>query len=235
MYLGDSKANDCLSIANLLADFVKSLYNRPDNNAVFSIDFIDDVDLSFNLISKMDIEIKIRALDNNKGPGHDTIPVSFLKSCCSSIVEPLLLIFNYSLKIGYFPDYWKLGIITPIYKADDKADVKNYRPVTILSAIPKLFDSLIYDQMYSAFKNVLIEEQHGFRKGRSALTNLCLYTHCQYMSSALDGGLQIDAIYTDFTKAFDKIDHNILLHKLRAHGVSDVALKWLSSYLCNRR
>lgn len=148
------------------------------------------------------------------------------------MVDPLFYIFNSSLKTGYFPQIWKEGIIVPIYKKYDKSNIRNYRPIIILNVIPKLFKSIFYDGMSSAFESIIIEQQHGFRRGRSTITNLCVYT--QYLTAALESGMQVDAVYTDFSKAFDKVNHSVLLSKLEAYGVSGMTLQWLSSYLRDR-
>ncbi|XP_051160012.1 uncharacterized protein LOC127280792, partial [Leptopilina boulardi] len=218
-------------IANLFVRFFDSVYGVDDKDK-HNFEFVEDVELNVTHITKNEILAKIRKLNTKKGPGVDGIPSSFMKSCSSSIIDPLFYIFNSSLKIGYFPEIWKEGIIVPIYKKGNKSNVKNYRPIVILNAIPKLFESIFYDRMFSAFESILIEEQHGFRRGRSTVTNLCVYT--QYLTEALEGGKQVDAVYTDFSKAFDKVSHSVLISKLEAYGVSEMTLRWLRSYLHNR-
>jgi hypothetical protein len=108
------------------------------------------------------------------------------------------------------------------------ATVSNYRPVTILPHISKVFESIIYSYIYTNVQNVISEHQHGFFRGTSTSTNL------SFISAALDKNTQVDVIYTDFSKAFDRIDHNILLNKLRHFGFSDSLLNLFESYLLDR-
>ena len=119
-----------------------------------------------------------------------------------------------------------------MFKAGDQADVRNYRPICKLSTIPKLFEEIVTDKLMSYLTNVICDEQHGFVPQRSTITNLAVY-HCA-VSAALDVGLQVDTIYTDFSKAFDSVDHSILLHKLTAYGFNGPFLSWIRSYLMNR-
>lgn len=171
-------------------------------------------------------------LDVNKGAGPDEIPPSLLKSCCSSFVEPLYILFNWSLACGIFPFVWKRGIVVPIYKDGNKNDVVNYRPITILNTIAKIFESIIHDDVYRQVDSLIIESQHGFVRGKSVLTNLSIYS--DFVLNNFEKGLQVDVVYTDFAKAFDKVDHGILLAKLEALGFSPNLITWIESYLKDR-
>lgn len=171
-------------------------------------------------------------LDMNKGPGPDLIPPSFLHNCAQQLSVPLTLIFNNSLSLGTFPSDWKSSFLTPIYKSGDKCNIDNYRGIAILSAIPKLFEKLVYDKISSIINPLLNEQQHGFRKGRSTTTNLMLFT--SDVLCDMEKGHQIDAVYTDFSKAFDSVDHNLLKFKLNSFGITGPILNWLVSYLNNR-
>lgn len=177
--------------------------------------------------------MKLSTLNVYKGPGPDSIPPSILKYCSFVLARPLYYIFNQSLLSGQFPAYWKLSYITPIYKSGNKSDIKNYRPITVLSTIPKLFESLITDYLTAKLSNDIIDEQFGFLAGRS--TELNLVTYVDFLSEALENGYQVDAIYTDFSKAFDKVNHNVLMSKLEYYGMSGSLLDWLNDYLTERK
>lgn len=111
-------------------------------------------------------------------------------------------------------------MIRPIWKSGDKSDVKNYRPIAIINSIPKMFESIVCNKLRPVMSSFLSEAQHGFCPGRSTSTNLCLFS--DYLFSALDKRLQVDTIYTDFAKAFDKVCHAILLRKLHDIGLTGV-------------
>jgi hypothetical protein len=144
----------------------------------------------------------------------------------------LHFLYNLILTTSVYPCLWKVGKICPIFKSGKKNIISNYRPVTILPHISKVFESIIYSYIYTNVQNVISEHQHGFFRGRSTSTNLSCISH--FISAALDKNTQVDVIYTDFSKAFDRIDHNILLNKLRYFGFSDSLLNLFESYLLDR-
>jgi len=149
--------------------------------------------------------------------GDDTIPPIALKQCKFILARPLWLIFNKSLATGTFPCSWKSSLVTPIYKNGDASDVRNYRPISILNIMPRVFESIIVDKLIPLMSRHILEEQHGFMPNRFTVTNLSIF--CSYISSALESFVQRDVIYTDFSKAFDSVDHDILLSKLEAFGI----------------
>jgi len=108
------------------------------------------------------------------------------------------MIFNRSLAFGIFPDKWKISYVTPVYKIGDINHVTNYRPVSIISIIPKIFEGIVYKNISPLFKNVITNEQHGFMSGRSTTTNLLVLQH--FILNAFKSNFQVDVIYTDFTK-----------------------------------
>ena len=180
-----------------------------------------------------DIFTKISNLDINKGPGPDGVPPIFLKKCSFNISRPLFHIFNLSLRTGIFPDYWKESFLKPIFKSGDKSSVTNYRPISIISTIPKIFESLVCDFITPLIEPQLIKEQFGFRPGRS--TELNLLTHIDFLLDGLERGCQVDTIYTDFSRTFDRVSHSMLLHKLKLIGVDEPLISWFHSYLSGRR
>ena len=107
----------------------------------------------------------------------------------------------------------------PIFKSGEKSSVTNYWPISIISTIPKIFESLVCDFITPLIEPQLIKEQFGFRPGRS--TELNLLTHIDFLLDALERGCQVDTIYTHFSKAFDRVSHSMLLHKLKLIGVDE--------------
>ena len=119
--------------------------------------------------------------------------------------------------------------ITPIYKSGSKQDVSNYRPISILNHFSKILDSIVTEKLSDFLLISLNQEQRGFIKAKSTLTNLLIYT--DFIPGALENGEQIDSIYLDFRKAFDSVNHCRLISKLFNLGVKRVLLSWISSYI----
>lgn len=229
-------SNDPITTCNLFATFFQSVYEPstfncdswepPSNNADHDV-FLCKLQLSLDEIHK-----ELKLLDSTKGPGPDGIPSIFLKNTCDTLCYPLLIVYNKCLSCGIFPDVWKHANIVPVHKSGSKHDVATYRPISILSAFSKLFERLVHNKLYPAIRSVLIKEQHGFVKDRSCISNLLIFT--SQLFDSLDNRQQIDAVYTDFQKAFDKIDHTLLLNKIAYNGIRGDLLRWFISYITNR-
>lgn len=175
---------------------------------------------------------ELKLLDQSKSGGPDKIPPVFLNNCASNLAYPLYLLFNQSLKTGCFPTKWKFSFLTPIFKKGDKHEVINYRPVCLLSTIPKVFEKIVLKKIIFQLNHVISPKQHGFSTGKSTLTNLLTYQN--YISDAMSSKCQVDSIYTDLSKAFDKVNHELLLNKLHKFGIGGSLYKWISSYLIKR-
>lgn len=234
MKYGNSVSDNPDIIANMFKSHFKSVYQDPISFDPDDFEYIstrEDSINSFNF-SLEDIKKGINSLDIKKGPGPDLIPPSFLKKTVNNISKQLMFLFNLSLKSGIFPNFWKASFITPIFKNGNKRDVSNYRGIAILSTIPKLFEKLIVEKMYGFLKGSIDQNQHGFEAGKSTVTNLVQYT--TFLRKNLEKKHHIDAIYTDFSKAFDKVDHKLLILKLYKYGIRGSLLKWIESYLTER-
>ncbi|XP_058828267.1 uncharacterized protein LOC131688131 [Topomyia yanbarensis] len=174
-----------------------------------------------------------RKLKKSCNVGPDGIPAIVLKQCSTSLATPLSCLFNDSLRSGIFPDCWKRSFVFPVFKKGCKRDVRNYRGIAALCATSKLFESIVLDFVTHNCRNIIAEEQHGFIPKRSTSTNLVSYT--SYITHALQQRHQVDAIYTDLTAAFDKINHRIAVGKLEQLGFNGPFLNWLRSYLFGRQ
>lgn len=174
----------------------------------------------------------LNTVDLAKGAGPDQIIPLFIVKCIDQLTKPLTILFNRSITEGVVPKIWKSAFITPVYKSGAKNCVKNYRPISKLCIFAKLFEKIIYNQVYNALSSTFISEQHGFLKKRSTMSNLLTFT--DYITWGMDSGGQVDAIFTDFSKAFDRIDHQILLQKLHFAGIHGNLFRWFSSYVENR-
>jgi hypothetical protein len=144
------------------------------------------------------------------------------------------LIWRDSLDTGLIPNELKRATIIPIHKGDSRALPKNYRPISLTSHIIKIFERILRTHLVNFLEdnNIMNSNQHGFRAGRSCLSQLI--AHYDYIIDCLEEGLNVDVVYLDFAKAFDKVDHGVLLHKLRTMGVGDKVGIWLHSFLSDR-
>lgn len=174
----------------------------------------------------------LHTLDKTKGSGCDGLSPIYLSNCAKSLSLPLTIIYNESLRLGIFPSLWKKAFITPIHKKGSKSVIENYRPISKLNIISKIFEKIVYNHIYPVITASISDRQHGFLRGRSTTTNLACYT--DYVLNNMEGGGQVDVVYTDFEKAFDRVDHVILLGKLQTLGIHGDLLRWVSSYLTNR-
>ena len=178
---------------------------------------------------------KIKAMKDNKSPGVDGIPPKLLMETVEQISIPLARVFNLSLKEGVVPFEWKEANIIPLFKKGSRNKSENYRPVSLTSVICKLLERLIKDHMvdFLVKHKLLNSSQHGFFKARSCLTNMLCFL--EEITKWIDVGSPVDIIYLDFQKAFDKVPHQRLLLKLKAHGIGDSITDWIEQWLTDRR
>ena len=177
---------------------------------------------------------KIKAMKDNKSPGVDGIPPKLLMETVEQISIPLARVFNLSLKEGVVPFEWKEANIIYHYLKRVREISQNYRPVRT-SVICKLLERLIKDHMvdFLVKHKLLNSSQHGFLKARSCLTNMLCFL--EEITKWIDMGSPVDIIYLDFQKAFDKVPHQRLLLKLKAHGIGDSITDWIEQWLTDRR
>lgn len=184
-------------------------------------------------VSKCEIEVAAKKLKNKMTSGPDGIPSFIIKDCINVFVNPMHILFNLALKTAIFPNRWKEAKVTPIFKSGDKSNIINYRSISILSNFSKLFEIVLYNRIYPSVRNLISQSQHGFMRHRSTVTNLAVLS--QYVSNIVDNRGQVDVVYTDFSKAFDRIDHSILIEKLGQFGFNDPMKRFLKSYLQERQ
>ena len=178
-----------------------------------------------------DIEYACSELSQTSAPGPDGIPASLLKECRKELGEPLWFIWRESMDKGEIPPDLLLVLICPVYKGGSRADPSQYRPVALTSHIMKVFERVVRRALVTHLeeRGLLPEGQHGFREQRSTLTQLL--SHWDQVLDLLEQGKTVDVIYTDFSKAFDKCETNVLLHTLRDCGVKGKVGRWMSAFL----
>ena len=167
--------------------------------------------------------------------GYDEISAKIVKSSINAIVSPLCNIFNSSLEKGIFPNALKIAKVIPIYKNGSKNMLNNHRPISILSIFSKILEKIVYDKLTSFIEkhNILHNKQFGFRKGYS--TTHALIELTDKIAKAFEKKHIVISLFLDLSKAFDCIDHSILLKKLKYYGIRGNAIQWFESYLCNRK
>ena len=200
-------------------------YLKPFESNKFTFCEITE-DMTLKLISQ---------LNNKHSYGYDNFSTNLLKKLAPLLSAPLTLIINQSLHNGIFPEKLKIGKIIPIFKKGSKNLIENYRPISLLPSISKIFERVIFDQLSNHFSSnkYFYDRQYGFRKSHS--TEYATLEFINKIISYMDSGNTPIAMYLDLSKAFDTIDHNILLHKLNYYGIENNNLSLFKSYLQNRQ
>jgi len=222
--------------ADVLADFFGSVFTIEGQERMPDITMREDVKpLTECRISEEDIKNKLNDLKIGKSPGPDGIHPRILKELSEVLARPLKKIFEESVKNSRLPDVWKSANITALFKKGDKKSPGNYRPVSLTSIICKVIESIIREKIVSHMQEhkLFSKKQFGFIKGRS--TVLQLLKVIDRWTEILDEGGCIDVAYCDFMKAFDKVPHNRLLHKLQMYKIGDVYISWLEAFLKGRK
>ena len=179
--------------------------------------------------------LKLSKYQKNKlSSGYDELSTSLLKNIINVVVEPLVHIINNSLKFGIFPDQLKLAIVVPVYKKGDNTNIENYRPISLLPSFSKIFEHVMCKRImeFMTEDELLKDCQHGFIRGRSTHTAIFQFTK-QILESLEDGTVPL-GLFLDLSKAYDTLNHEILLRKLELYGIRGTALKWIASYLSKR-
>ena len=166
----------------------------------------------------------LSSLKVNKSPGPDLIHPRLLRELAKELASPLKKLFHKTMNVGKIPDKWKMAEVRPIHKKGSRASPNNYRPVSLTSVVCKVFECFIRDALYNHLitNNLLSADQFGFCQGRSCVTQLLATLNDWFLN--LDNGTPTDAIYLDFSKAFDSVPHGRLVHKLEAYGVQGKVL-----------
>ena len=223
--------------ANILNNFFKSVFTKepegetptlprrkPDVEEIQTADFTLE-----------DVVKKLHQLKPDKSPGIDQVHPYVLKECSEEMAVPLHKIFKKSLEEDRIPKDWKIARVSPIFKKGSKNQAGNYRPVSLTSVPCKIMESLLRDVILEhVTKNSLLsEDQHGFSKGKSCMSNLLITL--EDVTESLDEGFGVDIIYLDYSKAFDTVPHKRLISKLEAYGITGNISKWIQNFLTGRK
>ena len=215
----------------LFADYFSTVYANDSN--------VEDIVLpplaALNNCTELTAEDVQNGLDNLKPSlscGLDGVPAIVLSTCSSALCDPLLYLFNRSLRTGMVPKLWKMSAVMPIHKSGSRRLVSNYRSISLQPCMGKLLEQLVQNSLSKYVHSRLSFKQHGFIGGRSTTTNLMEFTDVAIRT--IEDGYQLDTFYADFSKAFDRVNHGILIKKLMSFGLNDAIILWIYSYLSDR-
>nr|CAI5832635.1 unnamed protein product [Callosobruchus analis] len=231
--------NDKNSISNMFVDYysnvgskLASKFSRNNNYKFFSPRslksfFIEDTD-------PKEVEFIISNLKTHKSPGTDGITTEVLKTIVTIVSTPITYLVNKIFQSGIYPSTFKIGVIKPIYRSGKKTEMTNYRPITLISSLAKVFEKVLKSRIESFLEKnkILSENQFGFKKGVSTQDAILYLTNHIYES--LDKKIPTVSVFIDLAKAFDTVSHRILLNKLEHIGFRGVSFRLIESYLNNR-
>ena len=229
--------HDPQKMADILQNQYSSVFSNPANpvkentmsdapqpsETITTIEFTEE-----DIISAID------DIDADSATSEGDIPARILKSCKGPLARALLRLWKTSYETGIIPKVYKEQFITPVYKKGNKTEPSNYRPVSLTSHMIKIFERIVRKNLVHFLENnnIFSAKQHGFRKGRSCLTQLL--QHMDFLLENFLDNSETDVIYLDYAKAFDKVDHSILLGKMKAYGIEGKLFNWIEQFLCGR-
>ena len=227
-----------VKMASMLVHQYSTVFSTPKEPLKSPQEIFDDQEMGGGLFdfefTEDDLIEAISEISPSSAAGPDRFPAILLKQCKHVLTSPLRMIWRKSLDLGVVPRSLKTAHIIPIYKGGCRGTPKNYRPVALTSHLIKIFEKVLRKKVvkYMEKYNLFNTSQHGFKCGRSCLSQLL--SHYDRILELLESGANVDVIYLDFAKAFDKVDFGITLMKLKSLGVSGKVGKWIYSFLTDR-
>ena len=234
------------AIANRFNDHFTSVHEKlhsGQTSGICNTDLLKDYvnqkvpiesEFSISLVDEFFIQNQLQNLNVNKATGIDNISAKYLKIAAPAITKPLTKILNLSIQNGTFPDSLKKAKVTPIYKRGSKTDVNNFRPISVLPILNSIYERHVSSCMttYLDENNLIYELQSGFRRLHSCQTALTKVV--DNWLTAINRNDMVGTVFLDLSKAFDVVNHNILIQKLKCYKFSPSAIAWFESYLNNR-
>ena len=226
--------NFCDYFTNIGPNLAKTIPRTSNSYKSFLTgNFVDSIFL--DLTTEFEIINIVNSLRSGIAAGYDKISIWSVKDSSALISSPLSHIVNLSLKSGIVPDQLKIARVLPLFKSGDNNMLSNYRPISVLPIFSKIFEKVVYNRLITYFNkyNILFKNQYGFRKGHS--TSLALHHLFDNITKAIDQKEYTIGVFIDLSKAFDTVNHEILINKLKHYGIRGLALDWIKSYFGNRQ
>lgn len=185
-------------------------------------------------VTEDEVEKELLKIDPTKSTGIDDLSPRVIQQIAPLIKQPLTSIFNKSFTTGRIPENLKTSLVTPVYKNEDESLFSNYRPVAVLPCFSKILERIMYNRLISFIEkhNILYSKQFGFRKNHS--TETAIIDLIAKLTDAIDKNKLTAGIFLDLSKAFDTVNHSILITKLQHYGIRGITLEWFKNYLTNR-
>uniref|UniRef100_A0A1B6KEM6 Reverse transcriptase domain-containing protein n=1 Tax=Graphocephala atropunctata TaxID=36148 RepID=A0A1B6KEM6_9HEMI len=211
---------------NNLNNGLLNIYNPPN---------MTNSSLNLRPATETDVKKAINSLKPKTSSGIDEISAKLIKTCKHELTKPLTALINKSLQQGIFPTMLKTAKVYPKHKSGSTNDLMNYRPISLISTFSKIYEKIVLDRLLSYLEqnNLMTNQQHGFLKGRSTTTALIQLT--EYIIDQLDNGHAVTSLFLDLSKAFDCLNHDQLLNKMKSLGINGKAGEWFHSYLSDRQ
>ena len=227
-----------MQIANTLNNFFVSIGSQLSKDIVSDVNPLLYVTNNVNSIVILDVTCdqvrNVISSLNNSSAGYDELPPFVAKSCVDGFIEPITYMVNESLRSGICSSELKIAKVVPVFKSGDLSLLTNYRPISVLPFLSKVFEKIVYNCLFDFIcdNNILYDYQFGLRPKHS--TQQAIITLFDNITKSLDNGNIAISIFIDLKKAFDTVNHRILLRKLYAYGIGGPILKWIESYLTGR-
>lgn len=222
-------------IADTLNDHFASVFQVESGSLpVFTPNYSINHSLSSITFTESEVGDKLAELDRTKSIGVDNIHPHVLSECAREFARPLTLLYALSLRQSKLPSVWKRANVTPIFKKGSRVEPTNYRPISLTSVVCKVMESIVKNaiMLHLISNNLMAPEQHGFVPGKACNSNL-LET-ADIVTAAIADKSPVDMVFVDFSKAFDKVPHERLVHKLVLLGIEEPLVSWIRSFLHGR-
>ena len=211
MFYNEFNADSDKDKADLFAKF-SSLVSSKSSSFKFSCDLSADMPVLKEVSIETKEEMEVCKNSNvNKSKGPDEIPPFLVHKLCISLSPSLTQIYRKILQTDEYSKSWKIATVSALHKKNDKCDVSNYHPVSLLSISSKILERILFIRLYNHYSQYLHSSQFGYRRNRSTITQLL--TFLQKVYNDIENQKEIDVIFTDYSKAFDSVDHGVLLKK----------------------